>query len=96
MKHLAFLTLLILLSVGCHHARVRLDKETPKTKGEVKMIHKRFWLGGMFPRKTEIDATKLCSSGVYEVDEYYRWQDAVWTQVTLGIYVPRTIKITCN
>ena len=44
MKHLAFLTLLILLSVGCHHARVRLDKETPKTKGEVKMIHKRFFL----------------------------------------------------
>jgi len=96
MKHLALLTLLILLSIGCHHARVRLDKETPKTKGEVKMIHKRFWLGGMFPRKVEIDATKLCSSGVYEVDEYYRWQDAVWTQVTLGIYVPRTIKITCN
>ncbi len=96
MKHLLLLTVLILFSIGCHHARVKLDSENGATRGEVKTLHHKFWLGGILPRKIEVDATQICPSGVYEIDEYYRWQDAVLTQVTFGIYVPRTLKITCN
>ena len=96
MKHITLITFLILFSIGCHHNRVRLDNENGGTRGEVKTLHHRFWVGGFFPRKVEVDATTLCPSGVYEIDEYFRWQDAVLTQLTFGIYVPKTLKITCN
>jgi hypothetical protein len=96
MRHLTLITLFILLSIGCHHSRVRLDNGSNQSKGEVKTLNKNFWLGGMFPRKVEVDATKLCPSGVYEIDEFYTFKDAALTQLTAGIWVPRTLKITCN
>ena len=96
MKHLLILTLLLSFSMNCHHARVRLDNESGGTKGEVKTLQHKFWLGGFFPRKVEVDATQICPSGVYEIDQFYTWKVAVLTQLTLGIYVPRTLKITCN
>jgi hypothetical protein len=69
MKHLLILTLLLLFSMNCHHARVRLDNESGGTKGEVKTLQHKFWLGGFFPRKVEVDATQICPSGVYEIDQ---------------------------
>ncbi|HMV46097.1 MAG TPA: hypothetical protein PK079_22185 [Leptospiraceae bacterium] len=90
------LILFLFSLVACHHNRVKLEKEGGGTKGEVKMLYHKYWVGGMFPRKIEIDGTQLCPSGIAEIDQYYRWQDAVLTQLTFGIYVPRTMKITCN
>ncbi len=98
MKQLILLSTLFLFLMNCHHNRVKLDSEngSGSTAGEVKILYHKFWLGGFLPRKVEVDATKICPSGVYEIDEYYRWQDAVFTQLTFGIYVPKTLKITCN
>lgn len=96
---LIFLTILSFFMIDCHHNRVRLDNSpTPvdTTGKETKVLNHKFWVGGFFPRKKVVDATDMCPAGIYEIHEYYTWKDAVWGQATLGIYVPRTMKITCN
>lgn len=96
MKQILFTILFLTFFIACHHNRVKLEKEGGGSAGEVKMLYHRFWLGGMFPRKIEIDGAQICPTGISEIDQYYRWQDAVITQLTLNIYVPRTLKITCK
>lgn len=64
MKRFLILGLLLLVSINCHHARVRLDGETGAKKGQVKTFAYHYWVGGMFPRKIEFDGTKICPSGI--------------------------------
>ena len=96
MKKLLTFSLLILFSINCHHARVRLEGEAGAKKGQVKTFEYHYWLGEIYPRKIEFDGTKICPSGIYEIDEFYTFKDSALTQATLGIYIPRTLQITCN
>lgn len=96
MKKILLLGLVLLFALNCHHARVRLDGEAGAKKGQVRTFGYHYWLGGLFPRQIEFDGTKICPSGIYEIDEYYTLKNAAFTQLTFGIYNPRTIQFTCN
>ena len=87
---------MILLYISRKVISFQKELNTEDKKGQVKTFEYHYWLGGMFPRKIEFDGTKICPSGIYEIDEFYTFKDSALTQATLGIYIPRTLQITCN
>ena len=80
MKQLLILTMLLLFSMNCHHARVRLDNESGGTKGEVKTLQHKFWLGGFFPRKVEVDATQICPCFLVVSSSGCGYRGALWSR----------------
>lgn len=100
MKILSYILMIssILLSVNCQHQRVRLLPETQAQESKEDVIIKnKFYLWGLFPRKVTVDVSEICESGKMElVHQYENPSDAVWAQVTFGIYYPRTIRVKCQ
>lgn len=82
----------IAASLGCYRATV----ETGLTPSE-QVIRKESasaWLGGLVgPEKVE--AQKQCPNGVAQVKTEQSLLNQVVAYVTLGIYTPMTIQVTC-
>ncbi|MCZ6775911.1 MAG: Bor family protein [Ignavibacteria bacterium] len=90
-RALALISALSLL--GCYHATIETGL-TPS--GEV--IHKSFassWIYGLVPPSTVSTATK-CPNGVAKVETQHSFVNGLVAGITLGIYTPINIKVTCD
>ncbi len=86
------LGILFLLS-GCYHARVTTSDSKPATV-VVEQTFASSWIYGLVPPK-EIDATDKCSSGVATVETRLSFVNQLVGALTLGIYTPMHIRVTC-
>lgn len=77
---------------GCYHATV----ETGLTPSNV-TLEQPFasaWVYGLVPPKT-VEAAERCSSGVAKVETQQSFLNGLVGVLTLGIYTPMNIKVTC-
>lgn len=52
-----------------------------------------YW--GFKPEDIKVDLNKECPQGVYEIYQYSTFKNAVYEQLTIGFYSPRTLRLTC-
>lgn len=84
-------TALIVLA-GCYHATVETGA-TPSTE----VIHKAFassWIYGLVPPST-VSTAERCPNGVAKVETQHSFVNQLVGFLTLGIYTPMEIKVTC-
>ncbi len=86
------LMVLVLASTGCFHATV-----TTGATPSLDVIEQPFassFIGGLVPPKTVETASK-CPSGVAKVETQQSFVNGLVAFLTLGIYTPMNIKVTC-
>jgi len=89
---IVFLVLGALTISGCYHATLVTDND-PGTQ----TIEKRWatsFINGLVPPET-IDATQQCNNGVARVETRLSFLNQIVTGLTLGIYSPMSITVTC-
>ena len=82
----------IIVLSGCYHATVETGV-TPSTE----VIDQPFassWIYGLVPPKTVATAER-CSNGVAKVETQHSFLNQLVGILTLGIYTPMAIKVTC-
>jgi hypothetical protein len=82
----------LIATVGCYHATVETGA-TPSTE----VIEKSFasaWIYGLVPPSTVSTAAK-CPNGVAKVETQLSFVNQLVSFLTLGIYTPMQIKVTC-
>lgn len=83
---------LLILLAGCYHATV----ETGATPSTV-VIDKEFassWIYGLVP-PDPVPTMERCPSGVAKVETQHTFVNQLVGLLTLGIYTPMQIKVTC-
>lgn len=81
------------LSVGCFHTRVySAGLPDPDTPIEVRRAA-YFW-GLKAPQSLFVD--KSCPRGIAQVETRHTAGDLGWTVLTLGVYSPLTLRVTCS
>jgi len=82
----------VLLLAGCYHATI----ETGATPSQ-QTIRKGFasgWIYGLVPPST-VATQERCSSGVARVETQLSFVNQLVSFLTLGIYTPMQIEVTC-
>lgn len=77
---------------GCYHATVETGA-TPSTQ----VIEKKFassWIYGLVPPST-VSTTERCPNGPAKVETQLSFVNQLVGLITLGIYTPMEIKVTC-
>lgn len=92
--HITGLTAVGLITIlsGCYHATVTTGA-TPSTE----VVEQRFasgWVFGLVPPST-IETASKCTSGVAQVETQLSFVNQLVGLLTLGIYTPMSIKVTC-
>lgn len=69
-----------------------------REEGKLKTVTKNvnYYLWGILPGQVEVDASGECANGIHEIHAYDGVMDVIWVSITVGIYMPRTVEITCN
>ncbi len=83
---------LLILLAGCYHATV----ETGATPSTV-VIDKEFassWIYGLVP-PDPVPTMERCPNGVAKVETQHTFVNQLVGLLTLGIYTPMQIKVTC-
>lgn len=90
-SRIAILVVTALLA-GCYHQVV----QTGRAPGPVVVSHPwtATWLWGLVPAE-EINVTSQCPSGVATVETQQSFLNGLVGGLTLGIYTPRDVKVTC-
>lgn len=90
--HVALAATILASTAGCYHATIDTDL-TPSTR----VIDERWasgWVFGLVPPKT-IETAAECTDGVAQVETKLGFLNQVVGFLTLGIYTPMHIKVTC-
>ncbi len=77
---------------ACYHATVETGL-TPSTV-TLEQPFASAWIYGLVPPKT-VQAAEKCSSGVAKVETQQSFLNGLVGALTLGIYTPMNIKVTC-
>ena len=80
-----------LLAFGACH---RTTYTTTRPRGETKSVWTHYYVLGLIGH-AKIDAKKLCPNGVARIVGYQNVGHILLTVVTIGIYAPRMIAVTC-
>lgn len=86
------LFLVLFTFTSCYHAKVSTGAEP-----SAKVIEKSFasgWIYGLVP-PSEVKAAEECESGVAMVETKLSFVNMLVSNLTLGIYTPMYIKVTC-
>ncbi len=67
-------------------------EEIPTTVKEYDQIY-YYW--GLKPNEISLRLDEECPQGVYEIHQFSTFQNALYEQLTLGFYSPRTLRLTC-
>ncbi|MDI7207844.1 hypothetical protein QMN03_13240 [Leptospira santarosai] len=59
-------------------------------------ISQNFYFWGLKPANYAIDGITYCPHGVYEAYQYTSFRNGLYEQLTLGIFSPRTLILTCH
>ncbi|MFH5832312.1 Bor/Iss family lipoprotein [Halalkalibaculum sp. DA3122] len=86
------LACLVLTVSGCYHAKVTTDLEPSARVYEQSFASS--WIFGLVPPKT-VEAAEECSNGVAMVETRLSFVNMLVGNLTLGIYTPMHIKVTC-
>ena len=95
MKNLASILALALVSslaVSCYHARIETGLSPSAT-----VVDKSFaacWIYGLVPPST-VKAAQECPNGVAVVETELSFVNGLVGALTLGIYTPMHVKVTC-
>jgi hypothetical protein len=81
-----------LLAAACYRQVVQTGR-TPGTT-VVEKPWTATWMWGLVPAQT-IDVSSQCTSGIATVETQMTVPNWLATVVTLGIYAPRNVKVTC-
>ena len=95
MRQLSFiltLSLALLLSISCYHARI--ETGLPASTQVVEKTFAASWIYGLVPPST-LAVAKECSRGVAIVETEHSFVNQLVGILTLGIYTPMHIKVTC-
>ncbi|MCB1192824.1 MAG: hypothetical protein H7A23_20630 [Leptospiraceae bacterium] len=89
-----FIFLILFFVLHCNHNRVYFnDTHNP---GEQKTIRLNYYLMGLVPKR-RLTFQELCGNqGIYEVHAYTSKFDGLISCISLFMYTPRTVEITCN
>ncbi len=90
-KPILFLALIITIS-GCYNAKVNTGLEPSAKVYEDKFASS--WIYGLVPPKT-VEAVEHCDNGVAIVETKISFVNGLVGNLTLGIYTPMYIKVTC-
>lgn len=88
----AILTALLLPTIGCFHQTMHSGL-TPSTT----IVEKQYvatWLWGIVPAEP-IDTRQSCPTGVATVETQQTFMNGFVGAITLGIYTPQSVRITC-
>jgi hypothetical protein len=93
-RPLAALTALGLVALlgGCYHATVTTGA-TPSSE-VIQKGSASGWVFGLIPPST-IETASKCANGVAQVETQLSFVNQLVRMLTLGIYTPMTIKVTC-
>lgn len=86
--------LLLLLALSASGACHRSTYTTNLPRGETKEVWNHFFVLGLFGY-AEIDARKMCPGGIAQVTAYQHITHILLTTITVGIYSPRSVYVTC-
>lgn len=87
-----FLPCLLIVLVGCYAARV--ETGLPESNQTVKQNFAACWIYGLIPPKT-VDASMQCRNGVAVVETQLSFVNQLVGILTLGIFTPMQIVVTC-
>ncbi len=79
-----------LMAAGCMHSEFVTDS----APGRSETKNNAFFFWGLVGANT-FDAAQICPEGVHKIDTYYNFGDGFLYLITVGIYAPRTVEITC-
>jgi hypothetical protein len=91
-KEIAVVVSCLFVAVGCYHATI----ETTATPSTV-VIEQGFassWIYGLVPPST-VETEAKCTAGVAKVETQISFVNGLVGALTLGIYTPMSIKVTC-
>ncbi|MCH1912669.1 Bor family protein [Leptospira noguchii] len=71
--------------------RARLNAQPP----QVHVISQSFYFWGIIPKKHYVNVNEYCPNKIKEIRQYSTFLDFLYEQLTLGIYTPRTLNLTC-
>ncbi len=91
-RPLAGLLGLIFASGACYHATVNTGR--PLSMETVEKPFASAWIYGLVPPST-VDVATQCSNGVARFETQQSFVNGLVGILTLGIYTPMTIKVTC-
>jgi hypothetical protein len=83
---------LLLLVSGCYHATI--ETGAPVSNETIHQPFASSWIYGLVPPKT-VSATSQCRTGVARVETQLSFVNQLVGFLTLGIYTPMEIKVTC-
>jgi len=83
---------LMLVLSGCYAATV--DTGRPPSSTVIKKTFAASWIYGLIPPKT-IETAATCPNGVSRVETQHSFVNQVVGMLTLGIYTPIQIVVTC-
>ena len=92
MKSKLLLAFLSLSLVGCYAGTV--DTGLPPSSKVIKQAWASCWIYGLVPPKT-VETAALCPNGVARVETQLSFLNQVVSALTLGIYTPMQITVTC-
>ncbi len=79
---------------GCYTAKMTWSEHEGGEKGEVHRMRQHTFIGGYFsPGKTDLSG--VCPSGIKEVKTQVAGTGLLIRWVTLGIWIPVRITVTC-
>ena len=90
-RSLSLLSLCVALG-ACHHATIETGLEPSQ-----RTIHEPWansWIAGLVPPST-VETAEKCPSGVSKVETQRTFLNGLVGVLTLGIYTPMEIKVTC-
>lgn len=91
---LATIALLSVLS-GCYTAKMTYSEHAGGSKGDVHRMRQHTFIGGFFsPGATDLSG--VCPSGIREVKTQVAGAGLLIRWVTLGIWIPVRITVTCS
>ena len=83
---------LVFASGACYHATVNTGR--PLSMETVEKPFASAWILGLVPPST-VDVAAECSNGVARFETQQSFVNGLVGVITLGIYTPMTIKVTC-
>jgi hypothetical protein len=79
---------------GCYTAKMTFSEFEDAEKGEVHRMRQHTFIGGYFsPGKTDLSG--VCPNGIQQVKTQVTGSGLVIRWVTLGIWIPVRITVTC-
>jgi hypothetical protein len=91
LRPVLLLLVALLLLPGCYQAQVTTDRTPGDTIVQEKWVSS--YLNGLVP--ATMDVSNECPAGIAAAERNFSFLNGLVSAVTLGIYLPHTVTVTC-